>query len=76
MDKKFRRLDHHELKSEILKVIKPEVQIDGLDNLFHNLFGEETEPDINQNLTVQVSADCGTGSPGDTCHPGHWQDSG
>ena len=41
VDKKFRKLNKAELKNEILKVIRPEVQLDSLDNLLSDILSKD-----------------------------------
>ena len=66
VDKKFRKLSKAELKSEILKVIKPESDVTSLDSLFLSLFPDcEAGNDTIENSTEGSAAIHETGT-----HPG------
>ena len=41
VDKKFRKLSNSELRNEILKVIRPEANVDSLDKLFLDIFSQD-----------------------------------
>ena len=66
VDKKFRKLSMAELKSEILKVIKPESDVTSLDSLFLSLFPDcETENDNSENISEDAALISDNGT-----HPG------
>ena len=63
VDKKFRKLCQAELKSEILKVIKPESDVTSLDSLFLSLFPDcEAGNDTIENSTEGSAAIAETGT--------------
>ena len=49
VDNKFRNLTKTELKNEILKVIKPESNLDSLETLFSDLFSKDMSDNMPEN---------------------------
>ena len=56
MDKKFRKLNQTELKNEILKVIKPEVNIDSLESLFSEMLSKDLPEAVVNSSDVRTTA--------------------
>ena len=65
VDKKFRKLNRTELKNEILKVIRPEVNIDSLESLLGVIFSSDSP----ESGIVSGGSDASVAKD-DTIHPG------
>ena len=57
VDKKFRKLNKTELKNEILKVIKPEVNIDSLESLFSEMLSKDLPEAVVNSSDVSTTAE-------------------